>query len=151
LAGFAALVAITGCDPTPRSFPCATYVAGGFNKENQFALNIEGKDWPAIADDASTVELTFFLASGKPQKIDLVHVLNDHELERWTLDVSTEYGRLPSCTLTGNPGTSTCGALLRVLPQEPRGYWYLRGNDDLLEAGMSFVLCRKPGARPQPK
>jgi hypothetical protein len=140
----AGLAMVLGCDPVAREVPCNTYVAGGFNRENRFAFAIDQKGWPALGVEGATIELTFLVASGKPQSVDLVHVVDDHELERWTLDVPTEDGKLPVCVLTANPATSMCGARIRIAPQDPRGYWYLRGNDDLLEAGMSFVLCRRP-------
>jgi hypothetical protein len=139
--GLTALATVLGCDPRPRALPCSTYVAGGFNRENQFSFAVEGEDWPALADVAgASIELTMFFASGKPGDVDLVHVVKDHELERWTLKIPP--ASMPTCSITGSAGTSTCGAIMRILPQHPRGYWYLKGNDDLLEAGMSFVLCR---------
>lgn len=140
---FGIVLSTLGCDPNPRSMACSTYVAGGFNRENRYAFAVDATDWPRLGETPSSIELTFLLASGKPQTVDLVHVLGDREIERWTLQVRTDNGRLPVCFITAYPETSTCGATVRVLPHDPAGYWYLRGNDDLLEAGMSFVLCNK--------
>lgn len=133
-----------GCDPVPRPVACATYVAGGFNRENGFAFAVDSTGWPRLAGAGARIELTFLLAAGKSTTVDLVHVAGDRELERWSLPVRTENGKFPFCVLAPDAATSTCGATVNVLPHDVGGYWHLRGNDDLLEAGMSFVLCR-PG------
>jgi hypothetical protein len=147
LIAFAILFWAAACDPTPRTVPCSTYVAGGFNREDRYAFAVEGAAWPRLGEAPSRIEVTFLLASGKPQTVDLVHVQRDREIERWTLQIPTDNGRLPLCVITADPVTSTCNASMQVSPQDPSGYWYLRGNDDLLEAGMSFVLC---SAQPTP-
>ena len=141
LAVAAGVATLLGCDPRPRPIPCGTYVAGGFNRENHFAFALD-QPWPFLGNSGSSIELTLLFASGKPQNVDLVHVSGDREIERWSLDVPTDNSRLPICVLTSNPATSKCGATIKVVPHDVRGYWYLRGNDDLLEAGMSFVLCK---------
>ncbi len=143
----AGIVACTlGCNPVAKSLPCMSYVAGGFNRENRFAFSVDKDIWPRMVGNNTRIELTFFFATGKSQNVDLVHVEGDHEIERWTLAVSTENGHLSTCMITADAKTSTCGASIHVMPHDPAGYWYLRGGDDLLEAGMTFVLCAQPGA-----
>ena len=38
--------------------------------------------------------------------------------------------------------TSTCGATVRIVPHDVGGYYYLRSGSQVVEAGLSFVLCR---------
>jgi hypothetical protein len=137
-----AALTLLGCNPAPRKVGCETYVAGSFTADNNYALSVDAPGWPLLDNPTDRIELTFFLANSKPQTVELVHVLDSHELERWTLHIPVRTDGLATCLIAPDPKFSTCDASVQMQPQSPGGYYYLRTGGEFLEAGMSFVLCR---------
>ena len=131
-----------GCNPNPVKLPCETYVGGSFTPENHYALSVDATGWPQLDKPNERIELTFFLANPRAHTLDLVHVLNSQELERWTLHIPASEGLVPSCAISPAANLSSCSASIHILPHSASGYYYLRSSSELLEAGMSFVLCR---------
>lgn len=141
--GLGAMLGVLGCNPTPRKVPCETYVAGSFTAENNYALAVEASGWPPLRKPGERIELTFFLGNANPRTVDLVQVVESHELERWTLHVPAGTNRVPICLITADSASSTCDARIQLLPHNVGGYYYLRSTDGgFAEVGMSFVLCR---------
>jgi hypothetical protein len=141
-----ALVFVLGCSPTPQYLACETYVAGGFNAENGYALSVDAALWPRLQKPSERIELSFLLATRKPRVVELVHVVGSREIERWKLALPPDDAQVPRCFISPDPGQSTCGASIHVLPHDASGYYYLRTDGDVLEAGMSFFLCSRPEA-----
>jgi len=138
----AAALLAAGCNTKPAKFLCETYVAGSFTPDNHEALSIDASGWPLLDKAAAHIELAFLLANPRAQSVELVHVLNSQEIERFTLHVPASDTLVPRCVIGTTAGTSSCGAFVHVLPQPVGGYYYLRSPGDVIEAGMSFVLCR---------
>ena len=135
------LAAVVGCNGVPQKVPCLNYVAGNFYAGNNYAFSVNDTGWPRLNNHGAHIELSFLLAGNKPQAVNLVHVVESRELEHWDLAVKPTAGGVARCLIAADSSVSNCGASLRVLPQAPGGYYYLRGGDAVIEAGMSFLLC----------
>jgi len=142
--GAVAVLALTAaCTATPNRMPCQVYVADSFTPANNFAVSVDAEGWPALGDAASWIELGFFTPQPVTNPIDLVHVADTREIERWHLQVPTTQGAAPICRIGTDVGVASCGASIRVQPQSARGYYYLALNGNAVsEAGMSFRVCR---------
>ena len=143
------LAAVVGCNGVPQRVPCLNYVAGDFYAGNNYAFSVNDSGWPRLNNHGARIELSFLLAGNKPQTVNLVHVVESRELEHWKLDVKPTGSGVARCLITADPSVSNCGANLRVLPQAPGGYYYLRGGDAVIEAGMSFLLCEQAAGAAQ--
>jgi hypothetical protein len=136
------LLLAAGCTATPTAMPCKVYVAGSFTPENNYALSVEADGWPDLNDPGEWIELGFLAARPLTAPVDLVHVMDSHEIERWHLQVPTTQGAAPICRIAPSMAAPSCGASIRVQPQSPRGYYYLVLNGNAVgEVGMSFKLC----------
>lgn len=142
LLALALFVTAFGCNPKPVKLPCDVYVAGSFTAENHYAFSVDGGALPLLDHAGERIELTFFFANPSAQAVELVHVLDSQELERWSLQVPASKDHVPSCVIGPTSEKSDCGASVHVLPHKVGGYYYLRADGDLIEAGMSFILCR---------
>ena len=135
-------LALTTLACNPRKLACETYVAGSFTPDNHYAFSVDATGWPQMGKLGERIELTFFLADPSPQTVELVEILNSQEVERWTLQVPASQERFPSCWIPLDPRLSTCGASVHVTPHNMGGYYYLKADGQVLEASMSFILCR---------
>jgi len=137
----AMIAAVAGCAGAPQKVPCMEYVAGNFYDGNNFAMTVDDSGWPMLGAVPADIQLTFLLAGTGPQTVELVHVAESREVERWKLNIRALERDVPACTISSEPVFSNCGATLRVLPQKAGGYYYLRGGPAVIEAGMTFLLC----------
>jgi hypothetical protein len=139
---FAALTLVTGCTASPLKLPCQTYVVGSFTPENHYALSVETTGWPQLDQPREWIEIGLLAARPVTAPIDLVHVLGTQEVERWKLEPPATAGATVTCRIAPGP-EGGCGASIRITPQNMSGYYYLEPNGNaLVEAGMSFKLCR---------
>ena len=138
----ALLLTTFGCNPAPHKLACETYVAGSFTPDNHYAASVDATGWPLMHLPGERIELTFFLANPGAQTVDFIQVADSQEVERWTLHVPASKDRVPTCWITPDPRFSTCDASVHIMPHKMGGYYYLKSGGQLLEAGMSFVLCR---------
>jgi hypothetical protein len=135
-------VMFAGCTPKPARVACQTYVAGSFTGDNGYALTVDAAQWPTMVKPTEMIELTFLTLGAGGGNLELVHVQGSKEVERWTLQVPKLRDRLPVCRIAVDPALSTCGGRIRLLPHDVGGYYYLRAGNEIVEAAMTFLLCR---------
>ncbi len=137
-----ALGMLAACAPATVQ-RCHRYDAVSLNRENGFAASLDWKNGRTI--DAPPERIEVALTALRPLRgpIELVHVLGDVETDRWVLNPPEQDNLVSTvCWITPPGAFPVCGAMLRVLPYAPGGYYYLRANGNtVLEAGLAFYLC----------
>jgi hypothetical protein len=134
---------VAGCAPTPTPVRCQSYDVAALTPDNQFAASIDGTGLPLIDQAAEGIEVSLTLIRPISGPITLVHVVAEHEAERWELTTPTG-GDQPwaRCFISPSPTYSTCSASVANPPVAPGGYYYLLAHQNtVLEAGLSFRLC----------
>lgn len=142
---FALASGVAGCSSSATEVDCRRVEGASLVPERRFVAVIEnaGGSWLSKAPERIEVAVLYSRRTQNP--VELVHVLGDREIGRWPLRANGP-GPVTNCSIGTNNATSSCGATLGELPHPMEGYYYLHVDDDnVLEAGLAFVLCRDSG------
>jgi hypothetical protein len=149
----AILVAVgaSACSAQPVRLECRRQHAAALAPENGFSASLEASRFPALLDEPREgIEVAMTVVPPVNGTIELVHVLDGREIDRWALQAPS-FDRLPPlgdrtnlvCWIpTAGGGLPSCGAWISDVPHPTHGYYYLRAKGNrVLEAGMSFMVC----------
>jgi hypothetical protein len=113
------------------------------NRENGFAGSVDWNARPLLDAPPDRLELALTLIRPVRGPIELVHLRNDVEVDRWTLTLpDRDTAASTICWIRTPREKAPCGATLSDPPFLPSGYYYLRAQGNVvLEGGLAFYVC----------